>query len=219
MILWDIASETPLHHFKEHTDYIRAAVMSPENHNIVVSGSYDHSVKVWDVRSTESLMTMDHGYPVEALVMLPGSGLVASAGGNRICIWDIHGGGKLLHSFSNHQKTITSLCLDGTGSYLLSGSLDHHVKIVSLEDYKIAYSLKYPAPVISLAVSPTNSLVVAGMSTGLFAIRKRVVPTNEVIKKQHIQPRGGTFKYFMRGSHYTPQEVSCLLVLWCLLLN
>ena len=47
-----------------------------------------------------------------------------SAGGNYINVWDILAGGKLHHQFSNHQKTITSLCFNGDYTRLLSGSLD-----------------------------------------------------------------------------------------------
>lgn len=36
-------------------------------------------------------------------------------------------GGKLLASFSNHQKTITSLCFDGSYDRLLSAGLDRYV--------------------------------------------------------------------------------------------
>ena len=39
-------------------------------------------------------------------------------------VWDILSGGKMIHSFSNHQKTITTMCFDGTYTRLLSGSID-----------------------------------------------------------------------------------------------
>lgn len=52
-------------------------------------------------------------------------------------VWDVLGGGRLLHSLSNHQKTVTCLCLDGTGSRLLSGGLDRHVKIYNLQNFKV----------------------------------------------------------------------------------
>ena len=45
-------------------------------------------------------------------------------GSNIIKVWDILGGGRLLAGFSNHQKTITSLCFDGGHKRLLSGSVD-----------------------------------------------------------------------------------------------
>lgn len=53
-------------------------------------------------------------------------------------VWDLlgGGGGRLLHTLANHQKTVTCLALDGTGSRLLTGGLDRHVKIYNLENFK-----------------------------------------------------------------------------------
>ena len=45
-------------------------------------------------------------------------------GGNVIKVWDVLTGGRLLASFSNHHKTITSLCFASNNSRLVSASLD-----------------------------------------------------------------------------------------------
>ncbi|EGF77898.1 hypothetical protein BATDEDRAFT_91149 [Batrachochytrium dendrobatidis JAM81] len=206
-VVWDVPTQMQTSVFSEHTDYVRSAIAMPDNDTLFMTGSYDHTVKLWDTRSPDaSTMTMNHGSPIEAILRLPGGGLVASAGGNRIKIWDILSGGKLLHSFSNHQKAITSLCLDSTNSFLISGALDHHVKIVSLEDYKIVHSLKYSAPILSLGISPTNSQLVVGMSSGLLSIRQRAVRSEDIAKKQDVQTHNGTYQYYIRGSNYTPDE-------------
>ena len=52
--------------------------------------------------------------------------LMLLVGSNIIKVWDILGGGRLLAGFSNHQKTITSICFDGEHRRLLSGSLDRY---------------------------------------------------------------------------------------------
>eukprot|EP00842_Homolaphlyctis_polyrhiza_P000464 jgi/Hompol1/1418/HPOL_005590-RA len=205
-MVWDIPGEQPAHTFKEHTDYVRTALQSSENQSIFATGSYDHTVKLWDTRTDSSMMTLLHGSPIESILMLPGGNLIASAGGNRVKIWDIMAGGKLIHAFEPHQKTVMALRLDGTGSYLLTGSLDHHVKIISLEDYKIVHSVKYPAPILSLDVSPTNSHLVVGMTSGLLSVRQRAAKTAEVAKRKAFRPRGGTHQYFIRGSNYVPED-------------
>lgn len=45
-------------------------------------GSYDHKMKVFDARMNKSVLTMDHGQPVESLLLFPSEGLLVSAGGN-----------------------------------------------------------------------------------------------------------------------------------------
>ena len=56
--------------------------MCAQQPDLVLSGGYDHKVAVWDVRDPEKpSMAMEHGAPVEAVLVLPGGGLVASVGG------------------------------------------------------------------------------------------------------------------------------------------
>ena len=45
-------------------------------------------------------------------------------GSNYVKVWDILSGGRSLMAFSNHQKTITSICFDGSYQRLLSAGLD-----------------------------------------------------------------------------------------------
>ena len=61
------------------------------------SGSYDHTVRLWDNRdgSTSATMTLDHGAPVEDVAWLPSGSLLVSVGGQDACVWDVLGGGKL----------------------------------------------------------------------------------------------------------------------------
>lgn len=60
-----------------------------------------------------------------------------TAGGPQVCVWDLLGGGRLLHKLTHHQKTVTCLCMSPTAGpaaavaapRLLTGSLDGHVKV------------------------------------------------------------------------------------------
>eukprot|EP01126_Amoeba_proteus_P022608 TRINITY_DN2280_c0_g1_i2.p1 TRINITY_DN2280_c0_g1~~TRINITY_DN2280_c0_g1_i2.p1 ORF type:complete len:324 (-),score=69.87 TRINITY_DN2280_c0_g1_i2:280-1251(-) len=87
-------------------------------------------------------------------------------------IWDILKG-QLLHTFSNHQKTVTCLAYDPVRAKLFSGSLDQQVKIYSANTYQHLHNLKYPGPILSLALSPASTHFVVGMSDGILSIRHR----------------------------------------------
>jgi U3 small nucleolar RNA-associated protein 15 len=160
--IWDISTGQVVNTWEDaHTDYIRTAAVSSSNDRLVLTGSYDHTIKLWDLRANEAVMTLTHGtpgsqsFPVESVMFLPGDAVVLSAGGNQLRAWDILGSssGRLLHMASNHQKTITSMCLDGSSSRVLTASLDRHVKIYNVSDYKVVHSVKYPAPILSVAIS------------------------------------------------------------------
>ena len=58
--LWDLATEDVVWDSKsQHTDYVRCVETSPSNPDIFVSGSYDHSVRIWDKRQAEAASSMD----------------------------------------------------------------------------------------------------------------------------------------------------------------
>lgn len=199
--VWDIPTESSVNVFEGHEDYVRTGVVSDDNPNLVMTGSYDQTVKLWDMRQNECVMTMQHGAPVESILMYPGGGSVVSAGGPTLKVWDLLSGGRCMHTLSNHQKTITSLAFNGSSNRLLTGSLDHHVKIYNVQDYHVVHSMKYPAPILSVGISPNDTHIAVGMANGLLSIRQRQVGAAEkAAKAQNLQfMQGGGYKYFMHG--------------------
>uniref|UniRef100_A0A8C5RK82 U3 small nucleolar RNA-associated protein 15 homolog n=1 Tax=Laticauda laticaudata TaxID=8630 RepID=A0A8C5RK82_LATLA len=154
--VWDVSTSSEIACYKEHTDYVRCGCTSKLNADLFVTGSYDHTVKVYDTRTDKSIMKIEHGQPVESVNLFPSEGLLVTAGGRYIKIWDILKGGQLLVSLRNHHKTVTSLCLSSSGQRLLSGSLDRHVKIYSTTSYKVVHSFNYEASILSLALAVSS---------------------------------------------------------------
>ncbi|XP_009464156.1 PREDICTED: U3 small nucleolar RNA-associated protein 15 homolog [Nipponia nippon] len=151
--LWDIPSATEIVSYSEHTDYVRCGWGKKMNEELFETGSYDHTVKLFDARTKSSVMTIEHGQPVESVLLFPSGGLLVSAGGRYVKVWDVLKGGQLLVSLKNHHKTVTCLCLNSSGQRLLSGSLDRHVKIYSTTSYKVVHSFNYATSILSLALS------------------------------------------------------------------
>ena len=199
--IWDIARESEIISFDEHGDYVRSGSVNEVNSSLVLTGSYDHVVKLWDCRAEQSVVEMDHNAPVDSVMFLSGGNMCVSAGGNTIKIWDLLQGGKLVKILSNHQKAVTSLSMDSKQSRLISSSLDQQVKFYDLMDYKVVHSISYTAPVLSVAVSPDDSHLVAGMTNGLLSIKKRVCGAKEQLDKakESESIRNGSYRYFVRG--------------------
>ncbi|RHY02168.1 hypothetical protein DYB37_011904 [Aphanomyces astaci] len=215
---WDLATGTPVAVMGDHTDYVRHAVQHPSpSSQVWATASYDHTVKLWDMRATpgkttfSSTLSMDHGAPVEKCLILPGGNLLLSAGDNTIKVWDLLSGGKLLHEFSSHQKTITSLTLDGTNTRLVSASLDGHVKIYDLASYEVLHGFKYGDGVLSAALTPTNSHLAVGTVSGMLTVRRRITTDDAPATDELPVVRGGSYKYFLRGTKAKPTDADHII--------
>lgn len=202
--IWDIPNGTEIFSYKEHTDYVRCGCASKLGNDLFVTGSYDHKVKVFDARTEKSVMTMEHEHPVESVLLFPSEGLLVSAGGRYVKVWDMLKGGQLLVSLRNHHKTVTSLCLSSSGQRLLSASLDRHVKIYSTTNYKVVHSFDYAASILTLALAPDDEMIVVGMTNGVLNVKNRKPEekkTNESLSRKH--PR---YRVFVRGKDYMPKQ-------------
>ncbi|GAA0171118.1 RNA processing factor [Lithospermum erythrorhizon] len=226
---WDVMTETGVFDLLGHKDYVRCGDVSPVSDDVFVSGSYDHTVKVWDVRvsSKGSVMEIDHEKPVEGVVYLPSGGLVATAGGNVVKIWDVIGGGRLLHTMESHNKTVTSLCVgkigkesgeEGQQNRILSVSLDGYMKVFDYAKMKITHSMRFPNPLMSIGFSPDCSTRVIGASNGTLYIGKRKVKKSEteevglvgglwpIAEPEARVLRPSYFRYFHRGQSEKPAD-------------
>ncbi|XP_049850741.1 U3 small nucleolar RNA-associated protein 15 homolog [Schistocerca gregaria] len=197
---WDIVSQAKVTSIEAHKDHIRCGIISPTSEHIWVSGSYDHTVKIWDMRSNQCVSTLMHEDPVEDVLMLPSGGILISASGNKIRVWDILGSFNCLETISNHQKTITGLAYDHTRSRLFASSLESNVKIYDINSYKLAHTIKCSAPVLSVAVSPNSTSLVAGMNNGMLAIYHRIVKLKDRSLNHKIEVDKITHQYLMRGT-------------------
>ncbi|GAA5982644.1 hypothetical protein JCM5350_002134 [Sporobolomyces pararoseus] len=98
-----------------------------------------------------------------------------------------------LKALSNHQKAITSLCWgesENGEKRVLSGGLDGLVKVYDPQDnWRVRHTMRYGGQVMSLAVSPNNSHIVAGMSDGSLSIRTRTGATRKAgVPIEYVTP-------------------------------
>lgn len=202
--LWDMPNAAELTSYQEHTDYIRCGVTSKLNRDLFITGSYDHTLKMFDARTDKSVMTMEHGQPVESLLLYPSEGLLVSAGGRYVKVWDLLKGGQPLVSLKNHHKTVTCLALSNNGQRLLSGSLDRHVKVYNTTSYTVVHNFDYAAAILSLALAPDDESIVVGMTNSILSIkhRKHTEESKEIMNQQRRRP---SYRVFVKGKNYVPK--------------
>ncbi|KAL6972674.1 hypothetical protein U1Q18_026849 [Sarracenia purpurea var. burkii] len=232
---WDVASETQILGLIGHKDYVRCGDSSPSSDDMFATGSYDHTIRLWDVRvsSGSSVMEVNHGKPVEDVIFLPSGGLIATAGGNSVKIWDVIGGGKLLYSMESHNKTVASICVGKIGKQtgeeaqqdrILSVSLDGYMKVFDYSKLKITHSMRFPSPLLSIGISPDCSTRVIGTSNGIIYAGKRKTNQNlgsEIGNFVGLEPikeapkrvlRPSYFRYFHRGQNEKPSDGDFLIM-------
>ncbi|KAM7501300.1 hypothetical protein LguiB_000204 [Lonicera macranthoides] len=225
---WDVAESSKIRDMLGHKDYVRCGDGSPASDDMFVTGSYDHTIRVWDVRvsSPSSVIEINHGKPVEDVIYLPSGGLIATAGGNSVKIWDVIGGGKLLYSMESHNKTVTSICLGKIGresgeggqqNRILSVSLDGYMKVFDYAKFKITHSMRFPSALLSIAFSPDSLTRVIGTSSGVLYAGKRKMSENIVSEVGEFAGSGAMedskkmlrpsyFRYFHRSQNEKPSE-------------
>ncbi|KAK0242831.1 Trp-Asp repeat-containing protein [Armillaria nabsnona] len=203
--LWDVPSQTSISTFTSHTDYVRTGQVSSSNPNIILTGSYDGTVRMFDARSGHCEMIMGQSNSgektaVEQVLMFPSGTVAISSSGPIIRAWDIVAGGRCTRALSNHQKTITSLAFNASASRLLTGGLDQMVKVYDVSTYKVVHTMRYPAPILCLAVSPDESHIAAGMSDGTLSVRRRQQKASEMSDNAPFSAsnvRSGAFESFL----------------------
>lgn len=151
--VFDLATSATTMKLKAHKDYIRCGCTSQNSDDLILTGSYDHTVKLIDTRARTVVLTVDHGEPVENILLYPSSNMFVSCGGNSIKIWDVLKGGNLMRTLVSHHKTVTCLAFSADNKYLLSGGLDRHVKVFDLISNEVVNTIDYPSSILSLTIS------------------------------------------------------------------
>ncbi len=141
--------------------------------DVFVSGSYDHSAILWDARQKREVHRYQHNDPIEKCIVSTSGTLLFTAASNELRVWDLISGGKLLHTFCNHQKNITSLAMNEGATRLLSGGLDGHVKIYNLQLLQVRHGIKYKSPILSLNMTKDNKKLIVGHVDGTLITRLR----------------------------------------------
>jgi len=67
----DVETQQRLQTLVGHADWITSIAPHPENRDIFLTGSLDHSVKVWSTKSHKQLNSLDLGSPVWGLAYSP----------------------------------------------------------------------------------------------------------------------------------------------------
>jgi WD40 repeat protein len=146
-----------------HTDSVMSVAFSSDNSRIV-SGSSDHTVRIWDAVSGAVLHALDgHTSSVYSVAFSSdGSHIVSGSGDRTVRIWDAVSGA-VLHTLEDHIETVYSVAFASDGLRIVSGSGDKTVRIWDAVSGAVLHTLYgHINPVMSVAFSSDGSHIVSG---------------------------------------------------------
>ncbi|KAJ9657457.1 WD domain protein [Neophaeococcomyces mojaviensis] len=113
-----------------HSNYVYSLAFSPKG-NMLVSGSYDEAVFLWDVRSAKIMRQLPaHSDPVSGVDFIRDGTMVCScASDGLIRIWDAGTGQCLKTLVDENRKAVTAVRFSPNGKFVLAWTLDNCIRL------------------------------------------------------------------------------------------
>jgi len=175
-IIWELDSTamnsgalTPKHRLSGHTDDLYAVAFTPDSQR-VVTGSDDHTLRLWQVADGKLLATLTgHTDDVSAVAISPQDGTIASGSDDyTIRLWDGETG-HFIKTLANQGTQVGSLSFSPDGRYLVSSCrggppcANNPEHVWSIPDgQEIVTYRDHDNIVLATAVSPDGQWVATG---------------------------------------------------------
>ena len=180
--IWEVKTGQLLTIFSGHTDEVRSVAFSPQSYTrhipiqnpkskiqnrtsyLLASGSYDGTVRLWDVSTGECLRILQgHTRRVWSVAFSPDGKILASSSSDRtVKLWQVSSG-ECLKSLPGHSRQIRSVAFSPDGKTLASGSDDQSIRLWNHHTGECLRVLKgHSSWVSSLAFSPSDYLLASG---------------------------------------------------------
>ena len=162
--------------FRGHTDSVMCLQFED---NILMTGSYDATVKIWDMETHEELRTLrGHTAGVRCL-QFDDTKLITGSLDRTVRVWNWRTG-ECISTYNGHSEAVIALHFDAT--LLASASVDHTVKIWNFKD-KSTFVLPHPEGVNAVKIDTPSRTVLTACDDG--AARLWDLDTKTIIRVFH----------------------------------
>ncbi|KAK4235981.1 WD40-repeat-containing domain protein, partial [Achaetomium macrosporum] len=163
-----------------------AVAVSP-NSRLIVSGSNDNTVRVWDAATGAARRVLEgHTSPVLAVAVSPNGQLIVSGSGdNTVRVWDAATGASRC-VLRGHSSSVRGVAVLLDGRLIVSGSIDKTVRVWDIVTGAIRHMLEgHTDLVLAVAVSPNGQLIVSGSADNTVRIWDAATGTAQRVLKGH----------------------------------
>ena len=171
-----ILAESSPHHLASldgHTDLVKSVSFSPDG--TLASGSWDKTVKLWDVATRQNITTFEkHVNIVGSVAFSPDGATLSSGSWQDIHLWDVATTASIAALRSGHW--VSSISFSPDGKTLASGEQDGTLRLWDIATRQLIATLTHEAPVFSVSFSPDGETLASGGEDGtvkLWDVRTR----------------------------------------------
>lgn len=155
-----------------HLDSVNTVAVTPDGTKII-SGSSDHTIKVWDLNTgTEILTLIGHTSPVNAVTITPdGTRVISGASDNTVRVWSLATGTQVLR-FNGHSLPVIALAITPDSKKVVSVSIAKHnsIKVWDLETGKEKLTLKGNRNIVRTVATTSNNRIISGSDNGTIKV-------------------------------------------------
>lgn len=132
---WDVKSGLRMRRHTGHDGIVNCVDVYRRGTEVLVSGSDDATIGLWDPRQKGAIDYLETEYSVTAVAFNDTGSQIFSGGlDNEIKVWDIRKKA-VVNTLLGHGDTITALSLSPDGQNLLSNSMDNSIKIWNVQPF------------------------------------------------------------------------------------
>jgi WD40 repeat protein/serine/threonine protein kinase len=149
--------------FEGHTDWVRAVVLTPDA-RFAISGSWDSTLRMWDLESGQSVRVLEgHVDWVTAVAVTPDGARAISASFDRMLrVWDLESG-QSMRMLEGHEDRVTTVAVTPDGARAISGSSDRTLRVWDLESGRLVRTLKGHTDVVhAVAITAGGHVAISG---------------------------------------------------------